>query len=203
MKLPRLGGQGVLVPGGFILTAAHCVEWYTTGGMTLGDHCNETVVTTKGDRFHTSVWAVDPVADIAVLGGADEQTFSRDAEAFESFCDTTTSVPICVDDFKTAKLGEEERTALAHVLTHRGTWIEADVSEPGFGPPGSRAWLKAKKKISGGTSGGPIVDDEGSLLGVVSWSSENTFNGGFPRPHRALPIWIWSQIARAQKAERR
>lgn len=203
VKLPRLGSQGVLVPGGFILTAAHCIEWSTSGGMALGDYCLEPILTKSGGRFRVSVDAVEPVADIAVLGAADEQTFSDDADAFESFCETTAAVPICVDDFKGTTLGEEEQSVLAHVLTHRGTWIEADVSEPGFGPAGYGAWLKAKKKISSGTSGGPIVNDAGHLLGVVSWSGEKTFNGAFPRPHRALPVWIWDRIKVAQKRAKR
>ena len=31
--------QGVLVPGGYILTAAHCINWEGTGSMTLGSDC--------------------------------------------------------------------------------------------------------------------------------------------------------------------
>jgi S1-C subfamily serine protease len=201
VKLPNKEGQGVLVPGGFILTAAHCIEWNTDGGMTLGDDCPEVVVTAKGDQFHASVYAVEPIADIAVLGAADDQTFYKDAEAFESFCEQTAAVPICTKSFKPASLAKEEESVVAYVLTHRGTWIEATVSEPGGGQ--ARAWLRAEKKISGGTSGGPIVDDDGSLLGVVSWSSEDTFDGAFPRPHRALPLWIWRQIEAAEKRVKR
>jgi hypothetical protein len=36
VQLPTKGGQGVLVPGGFVLTAAHCIDWSLDGGMALG-----------------------------------------------------------------------------------------------------------------------------------------------------------------------
>src|SRR5262245_38143525 len=37
VQIQKKGGRGVLVPGGFVLTAAHCVEWSPEGGMVLGD----------------------------------------------------------------------------------------------------------------------------------------------------------------------
>jgi hypothetical protein len=36
VRLPRLIGQGVLVPGGFIVTAARCIDWNTEDSMMLG-----------------------------------------------------------------------------------------------------------------------------------------------------------------------
>ena len=37
VRFPERGGQGVLVPGGLILTAAHVVDRTDTGAMALGD----------------------------------------------------------------------------------------------------------------------------------------------------------------------
>lgn len=200
MKLPRNGGQGVLVPGGFILTAAHCIEWSTSGGMSLGDPCLEPVATKSHGRLVASVYAVEPVSDVAVLGCPDEQTFWKEAQAWESFCETTAPVATCVDEFATADA--EERWTAAHLLTHRRQWTEVEISEPGFGPAGYAACLRSRTRITGGTSGGPIVNDAGLLLGVVSWSvdgkTDGWFDGAFPRPHRALPGWIWSRIEGAQ-----
>jgi hypothetical protein len=36
VPLPRLIGQGVLVPGGFIVTAARCIDWTAEDSMMLG-----------------------------------------------------------------------------------------------------------------------------------------------------------------------
>ena len=68
VRLTKKGGCGVLVPGGFILTAAHCVEWSATGGMALGDYCMEPVETRQGAKFMVSVCAVEPVPAYVALG---------------------------------------------------------------------------------------------------------------------------------------
>jgi len=35
--VPAKGGRGILVPGGFIVTAAHCVECACDGSMSVGN----------------------------------------------------------------------------------------------------------------------------------------------------------------------
>src|SRR5262249_7907109 len=89
VSLPKRGGRGVLVPGGYILPAAHCVDWNHEGGMALGDHFIEEVKTRGGATLKARPCAVEPVADIAALQALDYQTFYHDAEAFEEWCDTT------------------------------------------------------------------------------------------------------------------
>ena len=44
--------------------------------------------------------------------------------------------------------------------------------------------------LKGGTSGGPVVNASGELVGIIS----NSFlvNGGTAsRPHLALPVWVY------------
>ena len=48
VRLPRRGGRGVLVSGGIVVTAAHCIEWTHHGAMVLGDHFLEQIETTDG-----------------------------------------------------------------------------------------------------------------------------------------------------------
>lgn len=57
-----LGGQGVLVPGGFVLTATHCIPWDGNGRMALGDVYPVTVVTHDGRQFRLGVACCDPVS---------------------------------------------------------------------------------------------------------------------------------------------
>jgi V8-like Glu-specific endopeptidase len=54
-------------------------------------------------------------------------------------------------------------------------------------------------QIEGGTSGGPVINEKGELLGVVSTSSiiheqNEKSTGQIPRPHLALPLWIYKEI---------
>ena len=56
VTITKLGGRGVLVSNGIILTAAHCINWSVEGGMVLGDHYHEIIETSsKRNLFSCSV----------------------------------------------------------------------------------------------------------------------------------------------------
>jgi S1-C subfamily serine protease len=168
--------------------------------MTLGDYCLEEMTTPPGHRFKVEVYAVEPVSDIAVLGQADGQEFYADAEAFEAFCEETLPVRVCSADF------DLDVAVPVHILTHTGAWIRARATR--YGPPGDlpggRIWLTTEASIESGTSGGPVIDESGDLVGDVSWcggpADEPATEGMMPRPHLALPGWIWRRIALATTA---
>jgi hypothetical protein len=63
-------GQGILIPGGLVLTAAHCVSFSTDGAMVLGDRFVEEIGTSNGP-LKLNPMAVEPVSDIAVLVALD------------------------------------------------------------------------------------------------------------------------------------
>lgn len=62
VRVTKLGGHGVLVPRKIILTAAHCINFSTTGGMVLGDHYTEEIETHAG-RIKASPLIVEPVPE--------------------------------------------------------------------------------------------------------------------------------------------
>ena len=55
-----------------------------------------------------------------------------------------------------------------------------------------------EEQIEGGTSGGPIINDLGQLVGIVSNASDLqegiASDGNFPYPSLALPVWICQRL---------
>jgi len=189
------GGQGVVVPGTFILTATHCIKWNGQGAMALGDYFIEDITTKSGTKLRVRPLAADPVSDLAVLGPLDEQEFSHEYDAFEAWCNVTESVIVRT---KTPRVGG---LIPVHVLTHEGVRITGRVTCYGRGASGVM-WIETDERIKGGTSGGPVVDSNGQLVGVVSHSGEppehGKSGGMLPIASLALPVWVWLRIKKAQ-----
>jgi hypothetical protein len=87
----------------------------------------------------------------------------------------------------------------AHILAHTGKWITARVQACAQGA--HLLSVQTDVPIRGGTSGGPVVTDDGRLLGVVSHSgsaaSSPESTGGIPRPHLTAPLWLVRQMVGA------
>jgi hypothetical protein len=190
VKFLKLGGQGVVVRGGLILTAAHVIHWDGTGEMGLDAHYLEQVEI-GGQKFRAEVLAVEPVTDIAVLGSPDDQYDPEGCKRFDTGMATVEPVKICTEEFP---LDSDVR---AHVLAHTGEWLDVTVNQ--HCPNASWLWFTAKQQIEGGTSGSPVVSDDGLLLGLVSFSSEplkgerlegEPCEGRIRRPHLVSPVWL-------------
>jgi CRISPR-associated protein (Cas_Cas5) len=71
VRLPRLIGQGVLVPGGFIVTAARCIDWTAEDSMRV-DHLGHPRRMRRRAQLpsrRTSASATTvPTAGLAILG---------------------------------------------------------------------------------------------------------------------------------------
>ncbi len=136
--------------------------------------------------------AVEAVTDIAVLGSLDGQEFSKEAEDFEKFCEDTKPVPLCRrEDFVLFQKFQ------VHIYTHKGTWVTGSAM---LCREDAQAFsVESDEQIEGGTSGGPIIDDSGELVGIVSnfsmaTDAKHKSSGSTPRPHLALPVWVCRRI---------
>ena len=184
-------GLGALVPGELVLTAAHVIGWTATGYMALGEDARfYQRIEAGGQAILVNPLAVEPVADLAIFGAVDGQMgVVEDGadEAFEQFCHRTAPVRLATAEFPF------QQPVPAHVFTHLGTWLTGHVKQVA---PGAH-WLTLVPDvpIHSGTSGGPVVTDEGRLLGLVSWSGNDASTawgrlGSIPRPPRAAPRWL-------------
>jgi hypothetical protein len=185
VTLTKKGGQGILIRNQMILTACHCLDYSTTGDMALGEYFIEEIITHKGILKVSPIF-LDPVADIAVLGGLDGQEFYEEFTQFEEFCRNTPPVKICRNRLE---IGEKFRI---FIYTHKKKWITGFA---GLGIHGSHMlWVKSDEAIKGGTSGSGIINEKGELVGVVSWTSEMDYSGSAPRPLLSLPVWVCRKI---------
>lgn len=127
VQLPKRGGRGVLVAGGYILTAAHCVGWSHEGGMALGDHYLEEVRTRDGRAFRLEVAAVEPVADVAVL--AEPDNLYEDQVAFGRWQRDAAAVPLYFGKLQPKdidpRLGPERWECPALVYNLDRKWVKA------------------------------------------------------------------------------
>ena len=192
VQISQSKSRGVLIPGNMILTAAHCVSM-NLDAVNLNDGPIEHIITAKGEQLTVEAIAVEPVNDIAVLGSLDEQERSEEAGAFEAFCRSTKAVKICLARF------EAFESFPVHILNANGKWI----------------WAKAKKchedaqvfivepdeNIEAGASGGPIVTEDGELVGIVTKLSHSIVSGvtksawGWtPYPPLTLPLWVTKRV---------
>jgi len=188
--IPKRGGQCVLINNFFILTAAHCVDFSLEGDMPLGNFYIEelragNIILKVEPRF------VDPVSDIAILSSLDDQAFHDEVLAFEDFCDQIKPIQICQSEFEFFK------EFPVYIYTHKKTWIRAKAQQ--HGRETKFLGIESTEQIERGTSGGPVVNDCGELVGIMSNAGikregNDSILGFVPRPHLTIPVWAYRKI---------
>ena len=120
----------------------------------------------------------------------DDQEFSRECSNFEKFCKKIEPIEICTRSFKAFKKYP------IFVYTHEGKWITGQAHS--YQEHSHSLWLEMNEAIKAGTSGSPILDKSGCVVGLVSnFIGENSISsvtGRAWRPHLTLPVWVCNQI---------
>lgn len=191
VKIAATGGQGVLVANRLIVTASHCINVTGDGSMAMSDRFIEEVITKQGRRLQLVAHAVDPCADVAVLGEVDDQDLVDDVEAVEQFAAAVPYVKIATS--------LPTRRPFDVFLYHHGEWVAGKASPL----CASKLRLSADKDLTWEASGGPVVDENGELLGIItntrSYGTIPPFGGQCPLLFQALPVWMLNAILRAQE----
>jgi hypothetical protein len=117
----------------------------------------------------------DPVADIAVLGMDDPDTYFG-----------------LVDEMAALEIANAKDSSGGFLLSLRNDWFGCCVSHH-EGPYNLPLWIRdAKLPFIDGMSGSPILDEVGRAIGVVCVSEDNkncTQGGGHPHLMETLPGW--------------
>jgi hypothetical protein len=123
---------------------------------------------------------VDPVSDLAVLGPPDDQDLWDAAAAYEEFIATTEAIDIA----------HAQKRETGWLLSLKSRWEQCVVRHNGGG-----IWIfnASGEGINAGMSGSPIINSDGSAIGVVCLGNgeANATEGG-PNPRLAahLPGWL-------------
>jgi len=120
------------------------------------------------------------------------QDFSQEVTELKKFYQTALPVKLCTDDPK--------EPFPIHIFTHEGTWITGEGSL--LREDHESIWIGTDEQVKAGTSGSPIANDDGLLVGIVSNFLEaqpgETCNGLAPRPHLTAPAWLVRKMLRSE-----
>jgi len=190
-------GLGVLVGGGLLLTAAHCLEFDNDTGsrLVLGEHVHFEIETARGGTLRAAPMFVESISDIAVLGPLDRYAYDSEwVEAYESYREKTRPVPLWKGEGPrpASSTGTGAREFGIRIRSHEKGWISGTATVFLAGRP--HIWIKTDERIDGRMSGGPIVNESGDLVSVVTAAGGylgTTNEGHAPLLRHALPEWLF------------
>ena len=153
-----LGGSGVIIsPEGHILTNAHVIYDYESREVVMS-----TVVLHDGSVVKAEVIGYDHYSDIALLQ-----------------IDVDEPLPAAkIGDLNDLRTGDPV-LAIGHPEGHYYSLSTGVVSSTQRVLPGpnleapavcSIPWIQTDAVINGGNSGGPLLNDSGEVIGIISWS---------------------------------
>ena len=174
-----------------VVTASHCLPWLPSGfGIAYSEeHVYRNMLGPLGSAPTVACEClfINPVADVAVVGVPDTQTFSDGADAYRALLEYATPF----------RITEAPEKARGFLLSLEGEWFGCQVQwmDRIDGP----LWVsKPAQPIEGGMFGSPIVSETGNAIGIIAASvMENEKDAGTdyfaasnPRLMRDLPLWL-------------
>jgi hypothetical protein len=174
-----------------VVTASHCLPWLPSGfGIAYSEeHVYRNMLGPVGSApiVACECLFINPIADVAVLGVPDTQTFSEEADPYRALLEYATPF----------RITEAPENGRGFLLSLEGEWFGCQVEwmKRIDGP----LWVsKLAQSIEGGMSGSPIVSENGNAIGIVAASvmekgkdaATDEFGASNPRLTRDLPLWL-------------
>jgi hypothetical protein len=191
------GGRGFVVEHRrrrLVITAAHCLPSLPPPHPMsyLEERTYQKLLGPLGAK--PSVWTeclfADPVADIAVLCGPDDQALPHQAKAYEALVTPATALAITdapkqgrerVQGFRDSSFEiDTPGQGSALLLSLDGEWLKCAVTRRG-----RVIIVEDEALVAGGMSGSPIVSMDGKAIGLMSTGGHN------PVLRDCLPSWFF------------
>ncbi len=161
-------GMASMIEGGYVFTVAHCLPKSARLRFNF-ESISAKVCTFDGKREAKAItYAVDVCSDLAVLTESSldgERLPPADSKAFKEVFQHGRPA-------KVAKTTEARSTPI-RIFTHEGNWLTGKLS-----PAATEFDLRVlvtldeEARVVGGTSGAPIFNNVGEIIGIVSASPE-------------------------------
>lgn len=186
-RKPGQHGTGFVAVGcGYIFTAAHCLPGFVDPVLSPGDPLCVKVCDFNGsdESVLSLVRFMEPCSDIAILGSASWRFDlynlpDGDEDAYAEFLARRPPLALSVDD-------DEMRGPFdVHVFTVEREWLSGQAEANPFTPFLATSF---NQMLPAGTSGAPVFDDEGRVVGLVTHTT-NTGECGVVWLAGALPRW--------------
>jgi V8-like Glu-specific endopeptidase len=182
--------SGFYIGNGFLITNCHCLP-RTPDPREQDDMVVVTVKTlaTRSKSAKAAAIYADPCGDIAVLGPLDEQAFSHEADKYRTLIEKLPPVKINVRAL--SRLTKFR----VHVRSVKGKWLSGQAFVAGYEGRTLTVQLEDKKaRIPGGTSGSPVVNDDGLAVGVLKIGAETSAEYSALALPDYLPMWLLDRI---------
>ena len=180
-------GQGFIVQGGLIITAAHCVG----GGekrIGPGNKPRQQFVAFDGTKLAVELLYFEECYDIAIFGVAsvNDSKSSTAKKTFEEFIEYVHPVDVAMD--------WDDREVPIKVFSHEGKWLDGTAER--FERNDAIVWVTSNQHIVPGTSGSPILNRDNQAIAIVSVFSDSVKESIGPQPilSRCLPRYFLDQM---------
>lgn len=178
-------GMGVIVGGRCVVTAAHCLP-----GLPDPTHpCNNRIEValrglSTGHAANARVAFADASSDLAIVasaGGGTDLSIEDEEGDFETLISKSAPASVRVN------APDAELWFRVTLRTHEGQWVAGKAKVLCDYP----YWLAihTEDDIREGTSGAPVFDDNGKVVGIVAFSATGTDFTCGPCLPIALPAW--------------
>jgi len=157
----QLWGSGFLIQRGtkyYVVTNVHVIERASAGTIQ--------VVSVTGERYKMTVLGADTIRDIAVL-----EFSERPGKEVKALSFRTTAVrvgePVYALGNPAGRFPSSVSNGIVSGLNRQGT--------------SSAAYIQSTAMLTGGNSGGPLIDSRGQVVGVNTWVGKDKISTGDPK----------------------